>query len=235
VGALKAAAPFPVEAGIFVSLLALLTLAGVLLRLARAGANGAQSPPPRFPDLPKEEMTDAQKRDYITKGVEAADKALSLKSQLPKLRWIVFDDPRGLAFYDDPILRSFASVREEGRKFGLSLIVASQRPSEISPTIISQCANFFSHRLQNPDDIDHFKRIIPRQAQRLLDQVTVLSSGEAIVFGSAVHVPSRVQIKIPSQEPSSTTAAPYVDWSKAEKFPLSVVLEAWGLVDEKHK
>ncbi len=53
-------------------------------------------------------------------------------------------------------------------EFGLSLIVASQRPSEISSTIISQCANFFSHRLQNPDDIDHFKRIIPRQAQRLL-------------------------------------------------------------------
>jgi len=83
--------------------------------------------------------------------------------------------------------KAFERVAKEGRKFGLSLIVASQRPSEISPTIISQCANFFSHRLQNPDDIDHFKRIIPRQAQRLLDQVTVLASGEAIVFGSAVH------------------------------------------------
>lgn len=66
--------------------------------------------------------------------------------------------------------RAFERVAKEGRKFGLSLIVASQRPSEISPTIISQCANFFSHRLQNPDDIDHFRRIIPRQAQRLLDQ-----------------------------------------------------------------
>ena len=59
--------------------------------------------------------------------------------------------------------RAFERVAKEGRKFGLSLIVASQRPSEISPTIISQCANFFSHRLQNPDDIDHFKRIIPRR------------------------------------------------------------------------
>lgn len=74
--------------------------------------------------------------------------------------------------------RAFERVAKEGRKFGLSLIVASQRPSEISPTIISQCANFFSHRLQNPDDIDHFRRIIPKQAQRLLDQVTVLSAGE---------------------------------------------------------
>jgi hypothetical protein len=125
--------------------------------------------------------------------------------------------------------KAFERIAKEGRKFGLSLIVASQRPSEISPTIISQCANFFSHRLQNPDDIDHFRRIIPKQAQRLLDQVTVLASGEAIVFGSAVHVPSRVQIKIPSHEPSSVTSAPYADWSKPKNFPISEVLKAWGI------
>lgn len=129
--------------------------------------------------------------------------------------------------------RAFERVAKEGRKFGLSLIVASQRPSEISPTIISQCANFFSHRLQNPDDIDHFKRIIPRQAQRLLDQVTVLASGEAIVFGSAVHVPARVQVKIPKQQPWSATAAPYADWVKNQPFPLAGILEAWGIGDEQ--
>ncbi len=125
--------------------------------------------------------------------------------------------------------KAFERIAKEGRKFGLSLIVASQRPSEISPTIISQCANFFSHRLQNPDDIDHFKRIIPKQAQRLLDQVTVLASGEAIVFGSAVHVPSRVQIKIPSREPSSVTSAPYADWAKPQNFPIADILKAWGI------
>jgi DNA helicase HerA-like ATPase len=125
--------------------------------------------------------------------------------------------------------RAFERVAKEGRKFGLSLIVASQRPSEISPTIISQCANFFSHRLQNPDDIDHFRRIMPRQAQRLLDQVTVLAAGEAIVFGSAVHVPARVQIKLPAQEPWSATAAPFVDWGADEAFPLSDVVKNWGL------
>ncbi len=128
--------------------------------------------------------------------------------------------------------RAFERVAKEGRKFGLLLIVASQRPSEISPTIMSQCANFFSHRLQNPDDIDHFKRIIPRQAQRLLDQVTVLASGEAIVFGCAVYVPSRVQIKIPKQQPWSATAAPYADWRTSVRFPLDAVLKAWG-VDDK--
>jgi len=125
--------------------------------------------------------------------------------------------------------RAFERVAKEGRKFGLSLIVASQRPSEISPTIISQCANFFSHRLQNPDDIDHFRRIIPKQAQRLLDQVTVLTAGEAIVFGSAMHVPARVQIKLPKREPWSATAAPYIDWATTDAFPLVDVVESWGL------
>lgn len=129
--------------------------------------------------------------------------------------------------------KAFERVAKEGRKFGFSLIVASQRPSEISPTIISQCANFFSHRLQNPDDIDHFKRIMPRQAQRLLDQVTVLASGEAIVFGSAVHVPTRVQIRMPKYEPWSATAAPFVDWSGGNAFPLARVIENWGIARER--
>ncbi|MDR4468490.1 MAG: DUF87 domain-containing protein [Nitrospira sp.] len=125
---------------------------------------------------------------------------------------------------------SYERIAKEGRKFGLSLIIASQRPSEISQTIISQCANFISHRLQNPDDIDHFKRIIPMQARRLLDQVTILASGEAIVFGSAFHVPARVQFDPPEPGPYSQTAAPYHEWkTELNPFPLDEVVNAWGL------
>ncbi|MBA4795495.1 MAG: ATP-binding protein [Phenylobacterium sp.] len=125
---------------------------------------------------------------------------------------------------------AFERIAKEGRKFGLSLIIASQRPSEISQTIISQCANFVSHRLQNPDDIEHFRRIIPMQARRLLDQVTILDSGEAIVFGSAFHIPTRVQFTRPEPGPWSTTAAPYHEW-RMEKaaFPLDTVVDAWGI------
>lgn len=125
---------------------------------------------------------------------------------------------------------AFERIAKEGRKFGLSLIIASQRPSEVSQTIISQCANFISHRLQNPDDIDHFKRIIPMQARRLLDQVTILASGEAVVFGSAFHVPARVQFDRPQPGPYSQTAAPYHEWtSETNPFPLDEVVNAWGL------
>ncbi|MGC2463221.1 MAG: DUF87 domain-containing protein [Steroidobacteraceae bacterium] len=125
---------------------------------------------------------------------------------------------------------AYERIAKEGRKFGLSLIIASQRPSEISPTIISQCANFIGHRLQNPDDIDHLRHIIPMQARRLLDQVTILASGEAIVFGSAFHVPTRVQFDRPDPTPYSQTAAPYLEWSKkTAAFPLADVIAAWGL------
>ncbi|MFG1425928.1 ATP-binding protein [Roseixanthobacter glucoisosaccharinicivorans] len=125
---------------------------------------------------------------------------------------------------------TYERIAKEGRKFGLSLIIASQRPSEISQTIISQCANFISHRLQNPDDIDHFRRIIPMQARRLLDQVTILASGEAIVFGSAFHIPARVQFDRPDPGPYSQTAAPFHEWSKETKpFPLQQVITAWGV------
>ena len=125
---------------------------------------------------------------------------------------------------------AYERIAKEGRKFGMSLIIASQRPSEISPTIISQCANFVSHRLQNPDDIDHFRRIIPMQARRLLDQVTILASGEAIVFGSAFHVPTRVRFDRPRPGPYSQTAAPFHEWSKEKKpFPLAEIISAWGV------
>ncbi|MEN3951427.1 DUF87 domain-containing protein [Iodidimonas sp. SYSU 1G8] len=124
---------------------------------------------------------------------------------------------------------AFERIAKEGRKFGFSLIVASQRPSEISPTIISQCANFVSHRLQNPEDIDHFRRIIPMQARRLLDQVTILASGEAIVFGSAFHVPTRVLFDAPAPGPYSQTAAPFHEWQSTETFPIQSIIGAWGL------
>jgi hypothetical protein len=125
---------------------------------------------------------------------------------------------------------SYERIAKEGRKFGLSLIIASQRPSEVSQTIISQCANFISHRLQNPDDIEHFRRIIPIQARRLLDQVTILAAGEAIVFGSAFHVPTRVQFDRPNPGPYSQTAAPFHEWSREkDPFPLAEVIAAWGL------
>jgi uncharacterized protein len=97
----------------------------------------------------------------------------------------------------------FERIAKEGRKFGLSLVVASQRPSEISDTILSQCANFIVHRLQNPDDIDHFKKILPSGSREILDQVSILKSGETLIMGTSSNVPLKVQITLPTPKPHS--------------------------------
>ena len=146
------------------------------------------------------------------------------------------EEPRGIAVSRE----TFERIAKEGRKFGLSLIVASQRPSDISPTVLSQCANFVMHRLQNPDDIEHFRRIVPSQSRRLLDQITILGAGEAIVLGSAFHVPARVHIDKPERVPSSQSSAPHLAWKpEAEhRFDLDNALTNWGIEvsndDEPH-
>lgn len=141
------------------------------------------------------------------------------------------DEQRGVGVSRE----TFERIAKEGRKFGLSLVVASQRPSDISATVLSQCANFIIHRLQNPDDIDHFRKIVPSQSRRLLDQITILRAGEAIVVGSAFHIPSRVQVKLPEPEPSSQSSAPYRAWSPEEpKFDFRAAVDNWlGVADQK--
>jgi hypothetical protein len=133
-------------------------------------------------------------------------------------------EDRGLAISRE----AFERIAKEGRKFGLSLIVASQRPSEISPTVLSQCANFVMHRLQNPDDIEHFRSIVPSQSRRLLDQATILGPGEAVVLGSAFYVPARVRVRLPAKRPSSRSSTPYQSWrAESERFNVGSAVANW--------
>jgi len=109
---------------------------------------------------------------------------------------------------------TFERIAKEGRKFGLSLVIASQRPSDVSQTVLAQCANFVVHRIQNPDDIEYFRRILPAGFREVLDQVGVLVAGEALLMGSAVNVPSRVRIWPPSPSPHSETPQPSIAWRR---------------------
>ena len=134
------------------------------------------------------------------------------------------DESRGLAVSRE----TFERIAKEGRKFGLSFIAASQRPSDVSATVLSQCANFIVHRLQNPQDIDHFRRIVPSQSRRLMDQITILAPGEAIVVGSAFNIPTRAKIRMPDPVPSSRTSAPFAAWSsEGARFDITEPLKTW--------
>ena len=123
---------------------------------------------------------------------------------------------------------TFERIAKEGRKFGLSLIIASQRPADVSPTILSQCANFLIHRIQNPDDIDYFKKILPAASRDLLDQLPILAPGDGLLLGSAVNIPARVKIRKPDPEPISETPKPWEAWQKdAEKFGYNNAIRSW--------
>jgi DNA helicase HerA-like ATPase len=123
---------------------------------------------------------------------------------------------------------TFERIAKEGRKFGLSLIIASQRPSDVSATVLSQCANFIVHRIQNPDDIDFFKRILPIASRDLLDQLPILAPGDGLLLGSALNVPARVKVRKPSPAPTSETPKPWKSWQKSElKFNVDEAIEVW--------
>lgn len=124
---------------------------------------------------------------------------------------------------------AFERIAKEGRKFGLSLIIASQRPADVSETVLSQCANFVVHRIQNPDDIAYFKRILPGGSRDMLDQVSILTPGEALLLGSAVNVPCRVRVWEPNPAPRSETPQPSQGWRTeiAEKFKVGTAISNW--------
>jgi hypothetical protein len=123
---------------------------------------------------------------------------------------------------------SFERIAKEGRKYGLSLVIASQRPSDVSPTVLSQCANFLVHRIQNPDDIDYFKKILPTGSREILEQLPILAPGDGILVGSALNVPTRVRIPLPNPKPDSDTPRPWVAWSAgAPQFDFAGSSESW--------
>lgn len=92
-------------------------------------------------------------------------------------------------------LRVFEKIIKEGRKFGLFLMIASQRPSDISNTITSQLQNYFIHKLVNPNDIDKIRKTVAYMDENSLNMVTVLGAGECIISGSALYIPQYVYIE----------------------------------------
>lgn len=89
----------------------------------------------------------------------------------------------------------FEKIAREGRKFGLGLIVSSQRPSELSPTVLSQCNSYILHRIVNDRDQEMVKRLVPDTLGKLLDELPSLPTKKAIVLGAAVPIPTVVDIK----------------------------------------
>lgn len=83
----------------------------------------------------------------------------------------------------------FDRIAKEGRKYGFLMGVSSQRPSDLSKTVLSQCSNFIIHRIQNPEDLHYIAKMVPFINENMLSQITYIQTGLALVFGSAINVP----------------------------------------------
>jgi Helicase HerA, central domain len=89
----------------------------------------------------------------------------------------------------------FERVAKEGRKYGVFLLVASQRPSELSRTVLSQCSNFVVHRIQNPEDLSHIRQMTPFISEAVLRRLPSLPKQHALVFGNAVNLPTTFKVR----------------------------------------
>jgi len=116
----------------------------------------------------------------------------------------------------------FERIAREGRKYGLSLVVASQRPSELSKTVLSQCSSFIVHRLQNPEDLRYFKDIVPGIYGPMLEQIPALAPQTALVLGECVPAPALVKIREARPVPRSRDPQFYRYWVNDELPELDV-------------
>jgi len=102
--------------------------------------------------------------------------------------------------------RIFERISKEGRKYGLFLLVASQRPSELSKTVLSQCSNFVVHRIQNPDDLSQIRQMTPFISDSVLRRLPSLPKQHALVFGNSVNLPTTFKVRRAYPLPASDDA-----------------------------
>ncbi len=110
--------------------------------------------------------------------------------------------------------QTFERIAKEGRKYGVGLVVISQRPSEVNRTVLSQCNNFVALRLTNIEDQNVVKRLLPDSLGNFAELLPILDIGEALVVGDSSLLPSRIKIQKPSLKPTSGTIDFWDEWAK---------------------
>jgi DNA helicase HerA-like ATPase len=124
--------------------------------------------------------------------------------------------------------KSIERIAKEGRKYGLSLMVVSQRPSEVSPTIFSQCSNFIALRLTNKADQNYIRGLLPENTSAAAEMLPSLGQGEALIVGDASIMPSLVQLPKPVPEPKSASVDVHSVWNESWKDPSFInVIKRW--------
>lgn len=119
-------------------------------------------------------------------------------------------------------------IAKEGRKYGVSIGVVSQRPTELSETMLAQCSSFICLRTTNPDDQAYIRGLIPEAEGDLTDILSSLGRGEALVLGEAAPLPTRVQIYRPNPEPKSNDVDYFTSWREGpDDLDVNEIVKLW--------
>lgn len=119
-------------------------------------------------------------------------------------------------------------IAKEGRKYGVSIGVVSQRPTELSETMLAQCSSFICLRTSNPDDQAYIRKLVPEAEGDLTDTLSSLGRGEALVLGEATPIPTRVQIYRPNPEPKSNDVDYFTGWREGpEDLDVAEIIQLW--------
>lgn len=106
----------------------------------------------------------------------------------------------------------FERIAKEGRKYGVLLNIISQRPVEISDTVISQCNNFLIFKMTHPKDIEYIRTMLPNISQDVIEKQKVLQPGNCVGFGSAFKLPMIIKLEMPNPMPYSTNCDVSARW-----------------------
>ena len=116
----------------------------------------------------------------------------------------------------------FERIAKEGRKYGMFLLVSSQRPSELSKTVLSQCSNFIVHRIQNPEDLSHIRQITPHISETILRRLPSIPTQHALIFGHAVNLPTTFKVNEADPKPKSDNNEISRNWFRPNDFEIDL-------------
>ncbi len=124
--------------------------------------------------------------------------------------------------------RSFERIAKAGRKYAVGLCVVSQRPNELSETVLSQCSTFVCLRITNPDDQEYVRALVPDAARGLLETLTSLAQGEAIATGEGVPIPVRFRVTMPDPPPNAQDIEYAHMWARGpQETDVEHIVDCW--------
>ena len=108
----------------------------------------------------------------------------------------------------------FENIAKEGRKFGITLFVASQRPSELNKTIMAQCANYIVMKLNNENDKSMMKGVVAEGSSGIIETTTMFSPGDCLIIGDAVPIPLKIKVELAKERPQAKTIEFWDRWKE---------------------